>query len=135
MDQINKSALNCPYWASARLLFIGSILGFIVSSLLSFVRLMTETRLIFMSLKCRSVAISAKGDNFCKFLFAILHTHPLVYFQRKEFAPKGSKFFPLRIHRFSEGRQLYFDIAAFLPLPLIVYPFTLRIFCRQAFFI
>ena len=37
-----------------------------------------------------------------------------VCFQRKEFAPKGSKFFPLREDSFSEGRQKDFDRVASL---------------------
>ena len=47
-----------------------------------------------------------KGDNFNDYLFAFLHTKPLlkrgllwkgVYSKRKEFAPKGSKFLPFRV--------------------------------------
>ena len=40
-------------------------------------------------------AIFSEGDKFCNFLFASLHTKPLlkrICSKRKEFAPKGSKF-------------------------------------------
>ena len=53
-----------------------------------------------------SFAISDKRGNFCDFLFALLHTKPLlkwVYSIRNEFAPKGSKFIPYRFDPFSEG--------------------------------
>ena len=49
-----------------------------------------------------------KGDNFHDFLFAFLHIKSLlkgIYFKRKEFAPRGSKFFPFRVEPFSEVRQ------------------------------
>ena len=47
-----------------------------------------------------------KGDNFPVSLFPFLYTNPLlkgVYPKRKEFAPKGSKFFPFRVDPFSEA--------------------------------
>ena len=45
------------------------------------------------------VAFFLKGDNFCGFMLAFLHTSPVpfrkgVYSLRKEFAPTGSKSFP-----------------------------------------
>ena len=47
--------------------------------------------------------------NFCDFLFAFLHTKPLlrkgVDPKRKKSACKGSKFFPFRIDPFSKRRQ------------------------------
>ena len=46
-----------------------------------------------------------KEYNLCVFLFAYLHIKPLlkgIYTKRKEFAPKGSKFFPSRVDPFSE---------------------------------
>ena len=39
-----------PYWISTCLSFIDSILCLIVSSLLSVIRIMTQTQLLFMSL-------------------------------------------------------------------------------------
>ena len=55
-----------------------------------------------------------KGDNFCNFLFAFLHTKPFwkgVYSKRSEFASKGSKFFPFSEDPFSKGSIKQFDIA------------------------
>ena len=46
-----------------------------------------------------------KGDNFYDFLFA----EKGIYSRGKEFAPKESKFFPLRVDIFLEGRQNNFD--------------------------
>ena len=60
----------------------------------------------------RFFAIFDKADNFCDSLFAFLlamHVLKGVCFKRKEFAPKGSKFFPFRVDPFSEGRQSNFD--------------------------
>ena len=47
-----------------------------------------------------------KGDYLCDFLFASKHTKALlkrVYFKRKEFAPKGSKFFPFTVDPLCRG--------------------------------
>ena len=44
MDQINKPFLNPHYWASTCLSFNVSIHGFIVSSLLSGIRLLTDDK-------------------------------------------------------------------------------------------
>ena len=58
-------------------------------------------------------ATAYKGDNFGDFLFALLHTKPLlkrVYL--KEFAPKGNKFFSFTVDSFSEGRQYNSDSVA-----------------------
>ena len=71
------------------------------------------------------------GDNLCDFVFSFLHMKPLlkrVYSKRKEFAPKGSKFFPFRVDLFSEWRQKPFRQE--LP-PLKVHPFTFRILQRS----
>ena len=42
------------------------------------------------------------------------HSEKRVYFKRKEFAPLGSKFFPFRVHRFTEGRQNHYNRVATL---------------------
>ena len=44
-----------------------------------------------------------KGDNFCNFLFLLLHINHLL--KKKEFAPKGSIIFPFIVEPFLEGRQ------------------------------
>ena len=47
------------------------------------------------------------GCNFYDFLLALLYTKHLlkrVFSKRKEFAPRGSKFFPFRVDPFSEGK-------------------------------
>ena len=44
----------------------------------------------------RFVTVSAKGDNFCDFLFALLHTKPLlkrVCSVRKNLLPEGANSF------------------------------------------
>ena len=44
-----------------------------------------------------------KGEKFCDYLFALLSTKPLlqrIYSIRKEFALKGSKYFPSRLDTF-----------------------------------
>ena len=49
-----------------------------------------------------------KGDNFFDFFLLSCTYTPFwkgVYSKRKEFAPKGSKFFPFRVEPFSEGRK------------------------------
>ena len=54
-----------------------------------------------------------KDDNLCDFLFAFLRTKSLikgVNSKRKEFAPTGSKFFPFRVDRLSEGRQQFWQL-------------------------
>ena len=52
MEQINKPILNSPSGPLITCLsFIGSVLGFVLSSLLSVIILITETHLIFMFLK------------------------------------------------------------------------------------
>ena len=68
-----------------------------------------------------------KVDNFYYFLFDFLHSYQApsekgIYSERKEFAPKGSKFFPFRVDTFAEGRQkqLLTELLA-----LKVYPFLL----------
>ena len=46
-----------------------------------------------------------KGDKFCDYLFAFLHTKPLlqgVRSLRQEFALKGSKYFPSRLDTIPE---------------------------------
>ena len=56
-----------------------------------------------------------KGDNFCDFLFTFLLTKSLLKkfdSKRKEFAPKGSKFFPCRLDPFTKGMQNKFDRVA-----------------------
>ena len=58
------------------------------------------------------LAICAKGDNFCDFLFTLLHTEALlkgICSNRKEFVHFGSKFFPYRVDPFSEGGKNNFD--------------------------
>ena len=50
-----------------------------------------------------------KGDSFCDFLFAFLHTKLRVYSKRKEFALCGGKFFPLRVDPFQKGGKNNFD--------------------------
>ena len=65
----------------------------------------------------RFSSIFDKGDKFCDFLYAFLYSNPLlkgVYSKRKEFAPKGSKFFPFRVDLISEGRKNTFDRFIFL---------------------
>ena len=60
----------------------------------------------------RFTVILYKGGNFCDFLFAFLHTSLLLKganSKRKEFSPVGSKFFPLSVDSFSEGRQTNFE--------------------------
>ena len=47
MDQIKNASTKLPYWASMVLLHIDSILGFIAPSLLSEIRLVTETYIVF----------------------------------------------------------------------------------------
>ena len=50
--------------------------------------------------------ICDKSDNFCGFLSAPLHikTYPeRIYTKRKEYAPNGSIFFPLRVDLFKGG--------------------------------
>ena len=57
-------------------------------------------------------AISAKGDNFCDFLFDCTPPSPVwkgVYSLRKKIAPRGSKGFPHRVDLFSEGDKNNFD--------------------------
>ena len=43
--------------------------------------------------------------NFCDFLFALLHIKPLLKrgLKRRDFAPRGSKFFPFRVTPFHKG--------------------------------
>ena len=56
----------------------------------------------------RLYATVYKGDNFYVFRFLFRYTkHFLkrVYSKRKEFAPTGSKFFPVRVDPFEEGKQ------------------------------
>ena len=54
-------------------------------------------------------AIFDKGDNFYDLLFALLYTYPFLTSEegicsnRKEFAPKESKFFPFRIDPIQKG--------------------------------
>ena len=55
-----------------------------------------------------------KGDNFFDFFLLSCTYTPFwkgVYSKRKEFAPKGSKFFPFRVEPFSKGRQNNVDRA------------------------
>ena len=70
-------------------------------------------------------AIFLHGDTFCDFLFASLHIKQLlkrVFSKRKEFAPIGSKFFPvLEKTPFWRGQNQVWHLS-----PLKVYPFTLR---------
>ena len=50
--------------------------------------------------------------------FVFLYMKPLlkrVYFKRKEFAPKGSKFFPFKVDLFSKGKQNNFDSISYMP--------------------
>ena len=54
MDQINKPILNSPSGPSTCLSLNDSILGFIVPSLLSVIRVMTQTQLIFSVFKTLS---------------------------------------------------------------------------------
>ena len=54
-----------------------------------------------------------KGDNFCDFPFAFLHISPLlkwIYSIRKEFAPKGSTFFPFEVDPFCSQREQFFSL-------------------------
>ena len=53
MDEINKPAQNSPNGPLLVLSFIDRRPGFFVPSLLSVIRLMTETHLILMSLSCK----------------------------------------------------------------------------------
>ena len=56
-------------------------------------------------------AIFYTGDNFCNFLFEFHNTKYLwkgVYSKRKEFASKGSKFFPFREDPFQKGDKTIF---------------------------
>ena len=69
--------------------------------------------------------ISYKGDNFCDFLFAILHTNPhlkkRVYSKKKiEFAPKGEQILPFYSRPFFRRKSQ--TVLKELP-PLEVYPF------------
>ena len=62
----------------------------------------------------RFSTISYKGENFCDFLFAFLCI-PFwkeVYSKIKEFAPCGSKFFPVKEEHFSEMDKNNFDRVA-----------------------
>ena len=74
-----------------------------------------------------------KGDNFCDFLLAFLHTKTLlkrVYPKRKEFGPTGSKFFPFSVDSFSEGGKLIWQNC--LPRKCISFPLraTQTVFLR-----
>ena len=63
----------------------------------------------------RLFAIFTIGDNFCDFLFVHCMKFPFwkgVNSIRKEFAPRGSKFFPLRVDHFSEGDKNKLDRVA-----------------------
>ena len=68
-------------------------------------RLATEVSLRGPNTLGRFFTILYKEDNFCDFLFAFQYTDPLlkgVYSERKAFAPKGSKFFAVRVDPFLE---------------------------------
>ena len=65
----------------------------------------TKMHLSGLETNCRISTFFYKGDNFCDFLFAFLHTKLRVYSNRKEFTACGSKFFLFRVDPFPEGRQ------------------------------
>ena len=54
-------------------------------------------------------SIFKEEDSFCDFLFPFLYIKHWkgVYSERKEFAPRGSKFFPFRVDLFSEDGKMF----------------------------
>ena len=70
---------------------------------------------LFMFICVKGTAIFNKGDNFCDFLFAFLHTPS----EKGSTLKGGSKFFPFRVDSFSEGKQ---TVLTELP-PLNMYQF------------
>ena len=56
--------------------------------------------------------IQYKRDNFRGFLFVSNRSVPFwkeIFYARKEFAPRGRKFFPFWVQPFSEGSKNNFD--------------------------
>ena len=52
------------------------------------------------------------GRHFGDILFSFLRSKSLlkgVYYKRKEFAPPGSKLFPLKVNAYSKGRKNNFE--------------------------
>ena len=83
-----------------------------------------------MDIPVRFLAIFKREATFLYLTFASCTLRPFskgVYLERKEFASKGSKFFPFNVDHFSEGRQNNSDSVN----SHAVYPFPLTLSSEQ----